>query len=53
MRYVVEAVAKQPTMRRIKDTERARYVKQSHGSDLWPAEIAKAKAAELNVARLA
>ncbi len=53
MRYVVEAAAKEPTMRRIKDTKRARYLKQPHGSELWPAEVAKAKAAELNDARQA
>jgi len=48
MRYVVEQVVKQLAMRRIKDTERVRYVKQPHGSDLWLAEAAKTKAAELN-----
>lgn len=50
MRYVIEQVAKQPSMRRIKDTERVRYVKQAHGSDLWPVEAAKSKVVELNEA---
>lgn len=45
---MVEQVAKQPTMRRIKDTERERYVKKPHGSDLWLPDAAKVKALDLN-----
>lgn len=51
MRYVVEKVAKQPTMRRVKDTVKGKYVKQPHGADLWTAEAAQAKANSLNVAQ--
>lgn len=47
-RYVVEKVAKQPTMRRIKDTERNRYVKQPHGDELWLWPAAQNRAEALN-----
>lgn len=47
-RYVIEKIAKQPDMRRVKDTLRNRYLKQPHGSDVWPIKQAETKLAELN-----
>lgn len=47
-RYVIEKIAKQPDMRRVKDTQRNRYLKQPHGSEAWPIKRAEAKLAELN-----
>lgn len=47
-RYVLERVAKQPNSRRIKDTAKSRYVKQPHGQDVWPEQVARVKARELN-----
>jgi hypothetical protein len=48
-RYVIERVAKQPEMRRIKDVLRGRYVRQPHGADTWTAPAALTKVDELNL----
>lgn len=48
VRYVVEAVARQPALRRIRDTKKNKYLKQPHGDDRWSVERATQVAAELN-----
>ena len=41
-RYIIERIAKQPNLRRIKDTKKNRYLKKSFGVDVWTAEEAEA-----------
>ena len=41
-RYVIERIAKQQNIRRIKDRKKNRYLKKSFGVDVWTAEEAEA-----------
>lgn len=47
-RYVIERVANQATMRRIKDTAKGKYVRQPHGADVWDEQEARIETKRLN-----